>query len=291
MTATALFPSSGIERDTFVELVARTLVPDSPTAGDAYFRGSGWRLLEGVSHYLLGRIDDAEHSERCEMAGLPMWKDHPVSAAMLLDFVVSRIGVWIRSDEPTVTEQVRGILDDAHARSLSKKIDRGFRPLLGMAPCERLGVLKMVEEAVAGLRGRFVHPVGHYAKDTFLDALSRSFALEEKSRCIMLGILHASVEDVSFDEGEMDLSRSIRILGRSGDRLSLAMLGEQIMSSTQRWIDSEVGGTPAAVQSAHDEIREIVRSASHEIEPLLSLSSSKRIKILASVNLAASKLI
>ena len=93
--------------------------------------------------------------------GLPTWSGHPVSTAMLLDFVMSRVELWIRSDEPTVIKDVQGIIDDAHDRSLSRKIDRGLKPLLGMAPRERRGVLKTVEEAVTSLRERFGHPAGH----------------------------------------------------------------------------------------------------------------------------------
>ena len=178
MSAAGLaFPPSGIARDASVELFARTLVPDSPDQGDSYFKRSGQRLLEGVSHYLLGRIDDSEQRGRYETVDLAKWEGHTVSPAMLLDFIVARVGLWLRSDEPTVIEDVQGIIDEAHDRSLSRKIDRGLRPLLGMAPRERRGVLKTVEEAVADLKGQsttgavLTFPRSGTARDAFVELL------------------------------------------------------------------------------------------------------------------------
>lgn len=80
-----LVPPPGPDRDTFVDAVARTLVPDKGKGGDSYFQDKGRAALTGFIHYIVAKVGDAG-----DYTGIPeRWRGFEPSIPMMADWIAT----------------------------------------------------------------------------------------------------------------------------------------------------------------------------------------------------------
>jgi type IV secretion system protein VirD4 len=78
-----LVPPSGPNRDTYLDTVAKTLIPDDPKASDSYFINRGRAALTAFMHFLVAKIGDAKNYQ-----GIPdQWHGKEASIPMLSDWI------------------------------------------------------------------------------------------------------------------------------------------------------------------------------------------------------------
>ena len=79
-----LVPPAGPDRDTYLDTVAKTLIPDNEK-GDKYFQDRGRAALTAFMHYLVAKVGDARNFD-----GLPdQWHGKEPSIPMLSDWIAT----------------------------------------------------------------------------------------------------------------------------------------------------------------------------------------------------------
>src|SRR3546814_10440578 len=75
-------PPNTAERDTYLDAVAKVLIPESKS-GDKYFTDKGRDCLTGFMHYLVSHVNDAKSDK-----GIPtQWRGMEASFPMLVDWI------------------------------------------------------------------------------------------------------------------------------------------------------------------------------------------------------------
>lgn len=170
-----LVPPVGPDRDTYLDAIAKTLIPDDNKGGDSYFKNKGRAALTGFFHMLVAKVGDAK-----DYAGIPAnWVGREPSIPMLSDWMAisqfnatggksadasdgmteivddedanpnqDKMGEWIRKVSSSI--QPRPEFSPTSSENLGKS-ERGFMELVqlvNMADKERSGVLGTMDEAL-----------------------------------------------------------------------------------------------------------------------------------------------
>lgn len=172
-----LVPPVGPDRDTYLDAIAKTLIPDDNKGGDSYFKNKGRAALTGFFHMLVAKVGDAK-----DFSGIPAnWVGKEPSIPMLSDWMAisqfnatggkgtepvdamteivdedeadqnpnqDKMGEWIRKVSASI--QPRPEFSPTSPENLGKS-ERGFMELVqlvNMADKERSGVLGTMDEAL-----------------------------------------------------------------------------------------------------------------------------------------------
>lgn len=171
-----LVPPVGPDRDTYLDAIAKTLIPDDNKGGDSYFKNKGRAALTGFFHMLVAKVGDAK-----DFSGIPAnWVGKEPSIPMLSDWMAisqfnatggkgsepidamtdivdddadqnpnqDKMGEWIRKVSSSI--QPRPEYSPTSPENLGKS-ERGFMELVqlvNMADKERSGVLGTMDEAL-----------------------------------------------------------------------------------------------------------------------------------------------
>lgn len=110
-----LLPPSGPDRDTYIDAIAKTLIPEKQGGGDSYFVDKGRAALTGFVHHLVAKVNDAGNYN-----GIPEeWKGKEASLPMLVN--------WIAQAQMSAAQAAEQSSDaqDAYSESLQYGQDPG----------------------------------------------------------------------------------------------------------------------------------------------------------------------
>jgi type IV secretory pathway TraG/TraD family ATPase VirD4 len=80
-----LMPPSGPDRDTYIDSIAKTLIPEKQGGGDSYFTDKGRGALTGFIHHLVAKVNDAGNYN-----GIPEeWHGKEASIPMLVNWIAA----------------------------------------------------------------------------------------------------------------------------------------------------------------------------------------------------------
>lgn len=167
-----LVPPPGPDRDTFIDAVARTLIPDKGKGGDSYFQDKGRAAVTGFIHYIVARVGDAG-----DYTGLPeRWKGHEPSIPMMADWIATnqfdatgdgggqevqdgeyqmddppqqdpnadKLGQWLRK----ISTAIRPAPTSPNEKGKSERAFMELSSLVNMADKERSGVLGTMDQGL-----------------------------------------------------------------------------------------------------------------------------------------------
>lgn len=159
-------PPNTAERDTYLDAVAKVLIPDSKS-GDKYFTDKGRDCLTGFMHYLISHVNDAKSSE-----GIPtQWKGMEASFPMLVDWIAdaqfqagkkaeAANAQAIANKQMPNTDGMKiflsGLADQIKAGNYSDRAFTSLAPLIDMADKERSGVLGTMDQALLPFKNKAV---------------------------------------------------------------------------------------------------------------------------------------
>ena len=161
-----LVPEHGTaERDTYLDAVARVLIPD--TKGDKYFTDKGRDCLTGFMHYLVSHVNDHRSTD-----GVPaQWLGYEASFPMLVDWIADaqyqagKIAEQ-KNKEAAAAKQLPtadgmkiflgGLCDTIKANDYSERAFTSLAPLVDMADKERSGVLGTMDQAMLPFKNKAV---------------------------------------------------------------------------------------------------------------------------------------
>ena len=140
-------PPPGPERDTFIDGVAKTLIPKKEGKGDEYFTDKGRGSLVGFIHFLVAQVNDREDPERYDV--LPdQWRDMPASLPMLVDWLAEtqlaateKMAASGGQQQDPLKDYMLGLVREAREHHYPPRVIRELQPLILMADRERSGVL------------------------------------------------------------------------------------------------------------------------------------------------------
>lgn len=159
-----LVPKPGPNRDTYLDTVAKTLIPDKKAAGDTYFVDKGRAALTGFLHYIVAQITDRSDADR--YLGFPArWEGHEPSIPMLVDWVAqaqfdatggdtedhepgsTSLSQWVRQLCDQIRPNSAYPTDHENNRGRSERAFNELSTLVNMADKERSGVLGTMDQA------------------------------------------------------------------------------------------------------------------------------------------------
>lgn len=159
-------PPNTAERDTYLDAVAKVLIPDSKS-GDKYFTDKGRDCLTGFMHYLVSHVNDAKSDE-----GIPnQWKGMEASFPMLVDWIAdaqfqagkraeaANAQAAANKELPTADGMkmfLSGLADHIKAGDYSERAFTSLAPLIDMADKERSGVLGTMDQALLPFKNKAV---------------------------------------------------------------------------------------------------------------------------------------
>lgn len=155
-------PPVGGARDTFVDNLAKILIPESKGGGSNtdYFVNQGRAALVGFTQYLLAHINDRDDPQRYE--GLPEhWHGKEASFPMLGDWLAysqrgSSQGAGAQAQEDPLRPWLADLVETAIERGYPDPCVRGLQPLVLMAPQERSGIIGQLAQALIPFRNTAV---------------------------------------------------------------------------------------------------------------------------------------
>ena len=145
-----ILPGPGAARDTFVDNLTKTLIPDDKGKGDPYFVPRGRAALSGFLLYMISHLHDTEgeQKERNYDDLPPEWRGMDVSFPMLIDWItrtqlnaISSAGDGGGKNEDPLGPYFRSLVDTAIKRQYPERVVRELQPLIATAPQERSGIL------------------------------------------------------------------------------------------------------------------------------------------------------
>lgn len=150
-------PAGTAERDTYIDAMARTLVPDTKGGGDKYFTDQGRECLVGYMHWLVSHVND-----HASYDGIPAkWHGKEASFPMMIDWLAeARYKAAERAKkldkesdnkfQQTDPEQLflTEICDVARERGYSPRAFTSLSKLIPMADKERSGVNGTMNQAL-----------------------------------------------------------------------------------------------------------------------------------------------
>ncbi|WP_165356653.1 type IV secretory system conjugative DNA transfer family protein [Sphingosinicella sp. BN140058] len=151
-------PANTAERDTYLDAVAKVLIPDTK-GGDKYFTDKGRDCLTGFMHYLVSHVNDHRSYE-----GIPtQWRGMEASLPMLVDWIAdAQFQAGKKAEEanreaaankqlPTADGMkmfLTGLVEQINAGGYSQRAFTSIAPLIDMADKERSGVLGTMDAAM-----------------------------------------------------------------------------------------------------------------------------------------------
>jgi type IV secretion system protein VirD4 len=163
-----LVPENGTaERDTYLDAVARVLIPEGKGGGDKYFVDKGRDLLTGFMHYLVSHVNDHRSTD-----GIPtQWIGYEASFPMLVDWIADASFEAGKLAEQKNKESAAkkelptadgmklffgGLCDTIKANEYSERAFTSLAPLVDMADKERSGVLGTMDQAMLPFKNKAV---------------------------------------------------------------------------------------------------------------------------------------
>lgn len=153
-------PAGSAERDTFVDAVAKVVIPESKGGNDKYFVDKGRDALTGFIHYLLSKV----YGENPNYEGIPdQWKGKEVSFPMLIDwFATAQYEADLVSQKLKKEAQknkefseadgmkifLAALLEEIKTNNYSNRAFTSLMPLVNMADKERSGVMGTLDQAM-----------------------------------------------------------------------------------------------------------------------------------------------
>lgn len=152
-------PSGTAERDTYLDAIAKVLIPESKGGSDKYFVDKGRDALTGLMHYLVAKVNDRSNYENIP----EQWHGKEASFPMLVDFLAAAFyraskeadaareeaaknRTYVEVDP--IKEIMTSILDEISTYKYGPRPFSSITPLVGMADKERSGVLGTVDQAL-----------------------------------------------------------------------------------------------------------------------------------------------
>lgn len=160
-------PPGTAERDTYLDAVAKVLIPEGKGGGDKYFVDKGRDCLTGFMHYLVSHINDAKNTQ-----GVPaQWHGYEASFPLLVDWIADaqyeagKIAEK-KNAEAAANKQLptadgmkiflTGLADQVKANGYSERAFTSISPLIDMADKERSGVLGTMDQAMLPFKNKAV---------------------------------------------------------------------------------------------------------------------------------------
>ena len=159
----SVVPPAGPARDTFIDSIAKILIPDKDGGGDKYFVDQGRSALVGFTQYLIALVnDDVENEARYD--DLPdIWNGQEASFPMLVDWISysqQKASKQAEEGDQADADPLRGYLsslvDNAIDRDYPQRCIRDLQPLVNMADKERSGVLGTMNQGLLSFRNSAV---------------------------------------------------------------------------------------------------------------------------------------
>jgi type IV secretion system protein VirD4 len=160
-------PAGSAERDTYLDAVARVLIPEGKGGGDKYFVDKGRDCLTGFMHYLVSHVNDSK-----SMQGIPLqWHGYEASFPLLVDWIADaqfQAGKLAekKNAEAAANKQLPtadgmkiflgGLCDQVKANDYSDRAFISLSPLVDMADKERSGVLGTMDQAMLPFKNKAV---------------------------------------------------------------------------------------------------------------------------------------
>lgn len=152
-----LVPKQGPDRDTYLDSIAKILIPEPQKGGDSYFVNKGRAALTGFMHYIVAKIGDHE-----DYNGVPTeWQGMEPSLPLLTDWIATnqfdRTQKDDDYDDPSSTDKlgewIRTLCDEVNHNMPNSKFPapRAFKELsllVNMADKERSGILGSMDQAL-----------------------------------------------------------------------------------------------------------------------------------------------
>ena len=146
-------PPDVSERDTFIDALAKTLIPDKEGSGEKYFTNKGRAALVGFTQFIVAKINDRTDEERYE--GLnERWHGKQASLPMLVDWLTSAQREALKNADTSNPQAdpfrpfMQQVIDEAVNHKYPDRCVLELQPLVAMAPNERSGVLGTMDEGL-----------------------------------------------------------------------------------------------------------------------------------------------
>lgn len=160
-------PAGTAERDTYLDAVAKVLIPEGKGGGDKYFVDKGRDCLTGFMHYLVSHVNDAKST-----VGIPpQWHGYEASFPLLVDWIADAQYEATKLAEKKNAEAaaakqlpnadgmkifLNGLADQIKANGYSERAFTSLSPLIDMADKERSGVLGTMDQAMLPFKNKAV---------------------------------------------------------------------------------------------------------------------------------------
>ncbi|MPR09526.1 type IV secretory system conjugative DNA transfer family protein [Microvirga tunisiensis] len=165
-----LVPPPGPDRDTYIDSIAATMIPEQTGGGDSYFTDKGRAALTGFLHYIVARIADRKDAARYETFP-ERWHGFEPSIPMLADWIAvaqfdatsgdgpgsedehptggggDKLGKWIRDLCDDIRTNSEYPIDHPKNRGKSERAFNELSSLVNMADKERSGVMGTMDRA------------------------------------------------------------------------------------------------------------------------------------------------
>ena len=154
-----IVPKSTSERDTFIDAISKTLIPE--TTGDKYFVDKGRAALVGLVHLIYAKINDRTDPERYE--GITdRFIGKEASIPMLVDFIVksSEAANETKEGEKPDNDPLKAVMqsyaDEAKQFNYPARCYNEISGLINMADKERSGVLGSLDQGLLPFKNEAV---------------------------------------------------------------------------------------------------------------------------------------
>ena len=152
-----LVPPAGPHRDTFLDAVAKTLIPEPKGGGETYFINRGRAALTGFLQMLVAKINDRDDPDRYE--GITKrFRGKEASLPMLVDWLVESQQNTARSgpgDDP-MRPIMQAFVDEAREWEYPQRAITELTGLINVADKERSGILGTMEEGLLAFKNAAV---------------------------------------------------------------------------------------------------------------------------------------
>lgn len=160
-------PAGTAERDTYLDAVAKVLIPEGKGGGDKYFVDKGRDCLTGFMHYLVSHINDHKNT-----SGVPVqWHGYEASFPLLVDWIADaqyEAGKLAekKNAEAAAAKQLPtadgmkiflgSLAEQIKTNGYSERAFTSLSPLIEMADKERSGVLGTMDQAMLPFKNKAV---------------------------------------------------------------------------------------------------------------------------------------
>jgi type IV secretion system protein VirD4 len=160
-------PAGTAERDTYLDAVAKVLIPEGKGGGDKYFVDKGRDCLTGFMHYLVSHINDHKNT-----SGVPVqWHGYEASFPLLVDWIADaqyEAGKLAekKNAEAAAAKQLPtadgmkiflgSLAEQIKSNGYSERAFTSLSPLIEMADKERSGVLGTMDQAMLPFKNKAV---------------------------------------------------------------------------------------------------------------------------------------